>query len=79
MSTINENLAHGHLQNGGELTPTLQFIRELAQELLKIDAVEEEGGGGRSQRSCTKLIPLTCELVAVAYYCGICDSLKKRN
>ena len=35
VSTINENLAHGHFQNGGELTPTLQFIRELAQELLK--------------------------------------------
>ena len=25
VSTVNANLAHGHFQNGGEITPTLQF------------------------------------------------------
>ena len=40
VSTFNANLAHVHFQNGGELTPTLHFRRELAQELLENDAGE---------------------------------------
>ena len=31
VSTVNANLAHDHSQNGGELTPTIQFRRGLAQ------------------------------------------------
>ena len=68
MSTVNFNFAHGHFQCGGELTPKLKFRRELAQDLLKNYAREEDGGGNRTQRSCTVLIPLPCELVAVAHY-----------
>ena len=35
VSTINANLAHEHFQKGGKLSPTLKFLRELDQELLK--------------------------------------------
>ena len=35
VSTSNANLAHGNFQKGGEISPTLQFRRRLAQELLK--------------------------------------------
>ena len=73
MSTVNSNLDHGHFKNGGELTPTLQFRRELAQELLENDAGEEDGGGGIPQRYCTALILLTCELATVAHYRGMWD------
>ena len=38
VSTVNGNLAHGHFQKGGGLTLTLQFRRELDQELFKNDA-----------------------------------------
>ena len=77
VSTVNANLAHGHIKNGGEITPKLQFRRELAHDLLKINPGEEYGGGGRPQRSCTALRPFTCELVIVAHYCGMWDSSKK--
>ena len=64
MSNVN-----GHFQNGGELTPTLQSRRELAQELLKKNSGKEDGGGVRPKRSCTVFIPLPCYLVTVAHYC----------
>ena len=50
VSTVNANLAHGHFQNEGELTPTLQFRRELAQELMEKYSGEEYWGGGRPQK-----------------------------
>ena len=40
VSTVNANLAHGHFQNGGEITPTLQFWRELAKEMSENYDVE---------------------------------------
>ena len=45
MSTVNFNFVHGHFQCGGELTPKLQFLREVAQELLK-NMLEKKMGLG---------------------------------
>ena len=52
MSTVNSNISHGHFKKGGELTTTLQFRRELAQELLANDSVEEDRVEGRPKISC---------------------------
>ena len=35
MSEVNENIARGHFQKVGNVGPTLEFLRHMAEEILK--------------------------------------------
>ena len=77
-STLNTALAEGHMQKGGEVTPTLEFRRALAQECLENKIGVEEGVAGRPRRSCTVPTSIACKLVTVAHHRGAWDATAKK-
>ena len=72
-SEVNAALAAGHMQNNGNVTPTLEFRRALAKEMLENTIGLEDSDRGRPARSCTFPARLPCELVSVTHFCGAWD------
>lgn len=82
VSMVNANLAHGHFQNNGEVVPTLQFRRQLAQELLDNTIGREDmdhDEDGRPIRSCRMTrARVPCLLVTLKHYQGTYNAHKKK-